>query len=352
MAYVSRTFYTYSFSVNEYAIVFDYTDEDYIEVYADDNLILRDNPGWEYSTDGLDIDTTNAGLVGGEALEIRRVTDGTNRQVDYSKGAFLSEADLDLAHRQDYNLAGEGRDIGAEMAEPHIDDDTIHVPPDGETGDVLAKVSAADGDTEWTDGTLVTVPAAPEGGVITWPDGADATTTAIVIQGATGDVPTVQADGTLAFANAAAAATLGLDLLQVMSTATLNFGTEAAPTAIGFDGALTESELYAKTDASGFIEFVTLGTFEITVSMYITGGNVRTRLTAEENVLAGGFLPAPAPNGSRTNPNVTTSDGYLNYRTYYTVGNVADKYRFLVGNNTAGHDILANQALLTVRRIY
>lgn len=195
----SRTSYAFVGGTFEYLIGFDYLDPDWVELYVDGSLVAQGDPGWEITSDGLRGDLTNVpGLAGGEALEFRRAT-SVARKVVFQDGSSLRAADLDVAQRQNLHVAAEGRDAGG-LSELHTGDGTIHVPAGGSLGDVLAKASATDGDTSWTPGSLVTVPAAPEGGLITWPDGADADTQPVVIQGSEGQVPTVQANGSLAFA--------------------------------------------------------------------------------------------------------------------------------------------------------
>lgn len=108
MSYLSRVQYTGTGSNALYSIPFAYISKAYVEVRVGGSL-LADGVGytWQSATSIL---LSAGNLATGVVLDIRRATPKTSKLVDFQDGSVLTEASLDLANDQVFQLVQENLD--------------------------------------------------------------------------------------------------------------------------------------------------------------------------------------------------------------------------------------------------
>lgn len=107
------TEYTGDGATTDYTIGFSYIDKNYVSVYQNNTLMLRPSE-WTFK---------NASTIqfkiapgSGDDIKIKRSTEDTDRLVVFQNGAVLTESDLNLAVRQNFNLIQEIRDSLVDLA--------------------------------------------------------------------------------------------------------------------------------------------------------------------------------------------------------------------------------------------
>lgn len=105
MSYLSRVQYTGTGSNALYSIPFAYISKAYVEVRVG-GALLADGVGytWQSATSIL---LSAGNLATGVVLDIRRATTKTSKLVDFQDGSVLTEASLDLANDQVFQLVAE-----------------------------------------------------------------------------------------------------------------------------------------------------------------------------------------------------------------------------------------------------
>ena len=162
---LSRTTHTGVTGTQQYAISFAYLKQAYIHVYVND----VETTNFTITSNGLDVVIVTPSITNGDDIQIHRLTlpKDVNRLVDWVSGSSVTEEDLDTMALQLLHLVQERKDL-TDLSEPHVADDTIHVPAGGAQDEVLAKLSAASGDTGWAGGMIFSLPTPPDGCILTF----------------------------------------------------------------------------------------------------------------------------------------------------------------------------------------
>jgi len=108
--------YTASGSATTFAIPFDRISDSHVKVYS--NYVLQTNG---YSVVGNNVVFSSAPTAG-TIIRVRRISDATERVVDYVDGSRLSETDLDSDSKQAFYLIQEGRDINEDSLVKNSED--------------------------------------------------------------------------------------------------------------------------------------------------------------------------------------------------------------------------------------
>jgi hypothetical protein len=180
-----------------YSVGFDFLQDDDLSVYYEDALV---DPG-DYT---LDHDTNEITLSGvtlalGGVIVIQRNTDPAlaDQAAVFTSGAGLSKTLLDGLQKQLLYQIQELRDVVwddafGESLVDHLQNTSEHLPAGGDTGDVLEKASGTSGDVQWTPGLKYSVPASPQGYLLTFDGSGDPLALA---PGTSGKVLTSNGDG-------------------------------------------------------------------------------------------------------------------------------------------------------------
>ena len=105
----STTTYAGDGTTSTFAVGFEYLLQSHVQVELNTRVLLSTEWAWASSTTIQFITTAGAPNPpgDGDAIVIRRVTEIDDRLVDFTNGAVLTEADLDLAAKQNFFLAQE-----------------------------------------------------------------------------------------------------------------------------------------------------------------------------------------------------------------------------------------------------